>query len=94
MELDVPETDIEVVKAEYSGEDSTRQGMIMLQIWLDRRGGLAAEENVLAEALYKIDRADIVKNCIFKSDHDNIPKISLDNTSTEDGYKMQSGMLS
>ncbi|KAH8309919.1 hypothetical protein KR059_009756, partial [Drosophila kikkawai] len=61
MELDVPEADIELVKAEYSGEDFARQGIIMLQIWLERRGGSAAEGNVLAEALYKIHRADIVQ---------------------------------
>ncbi|XP_020810007.1 ankyrin-3 [Drosophila serrata] len=83
MELDVPEADIELVKAEYSGEDFARQGIIMLQMWLDRHGGTVAERSMLAKALYKIHRSDIVQKCIYKSEHES--------PNTTEGYQKNSG---
>ncbi|XP_017110973.1 ankyrin-3 [Drosophila elegans] len=62
IELGVPETDIELVKAEYCSGDSVQQSMVMLQLWLEN-GGISTG-NVLALALYKIGRADIVEKCI------------------------------
>ncbi|XP_016971908.1 ankyrin-3 [Drosophila rhopaloa] len=62
IELGVPETDIELVKAEYFSGDSVQQSMVMLQLWLEN-GGISTG-NVLAIALYKIGRADVVEKCI------------------------------
>ncbi|KAH8418164.1 hypothetical protein KR009_007112, partial [Drosophila setifemur] len=61
-ELGVPETDIDLVKAECSSEDATQKSMLMLKFWLDH-GGIS-KENTLAEALNKIGRGDIIKKCI------------------------------
>ncbi|XP_037709722.1 ankyrin-3 isoform X1 [Drosophila subpulchrella] len=61
-ELGVPETDIELVKAEYNNDDCMQQSMVILQLWLEH-GGISTG-NVLAEALDKIGRSDIVENCI------------------------------
>ncbi|XP_050742831.1 ankyrin-3 isoform X3 [Drosophila biarmipes] len=61
-ELGVPETDIELVKAEYNSDDCMQQSMVTLQLWL-KQGGISTG-NVLAEALGKIGRTDIVENCI------------------------------
>ncbi|XP_044251362.1 ankyrin-3 isoform X2 [Drosophila takahashii] len=67
-ELGVPETDIELVKAEYISDDCEQQSMVMLQLWLEHGG--VSTGNVLAEALDNIGRADIVEKCIQNVDFD------------------------
>ncbi|XP_044737008.1 ankyrin-3-like isoform X2 [Chrysoperla carnea] len=64
-EIDHPisPVDIELIKSEYS--DSVQQALIMLKLWLKQVGPLGTG-NVLASALHKIGRSDIVEQCIDK----------------------------
>lgn len=63
-ELGVPETDIELINAEYVDDKTlTQRGMAMLRIWLLQQGNKATG-NVLRQALNKIARTDIVNKCI------------------------------
>nr|AAC37208.1 ankyrin [Drosophila melanogaster]prf//2022340A ankyrin [Drosophila melanogaster] len=57
--LGVSQADIDLVKTEFLLNDSVKQSMAMLQLWLEHGGILTG--NVLAEALYKIGRSDIVE---------------------------------
>lgn len=66
VELDNPvsPTDIELIKTEYANS-IPKQALIMLKLWLKQAGPLASG-NVLATALHKIGRSDIVDRCIDK----------------------------
>ncbi|XP_068152331.1 ankyrin-3 [Drosophila tropicalis] len=61
-ELGVPETDIDLVKAEYASD--TQPGLVVLQLWIAQEGSSRATGNAMAQALYKIGRGDIVEKCI------------------------------
>ncbi|XP_064537491.1 ankyrin-3 [Drosophila montana] len=63
-ELGVPETDIELVKAEYADQPAAQQGLVMLRLWLKQEGPRATG-NAMAQVLNKIGRNDIVEQCIF-----------------------------
>ncbi|XP_043657488.1 ankyrin-3 [Drosophila teissieri] len=60
--LGVSESNIELVKTNSSLNDSVKQSMVMLQLWLEHGGIFTG--NVLADGLYKIGRADIVEKSI------------------------------
>lgn len=62
-ELDVPESDIDLIKSEYVAEPS-HQAMVMLRLWL-RQSGKQATGNTLEQALHQIKRSDVVDKCIF-----------------------------
>lgn len=62
-ELDVPESDIDLIKSEYVDKPS-HQAMVMLRLWL-RQSGKQATGNNLEQALHRIKRSDIVDKCIF-----------------------------
>lgn len=62
-ELEIDDSDINLIKNEYPGEDS-KQAMIMLRLWL-KRSGKQATGNNLEQALHRIKRSDIVDKCIF-----------------------------
>ncbi|XP_036335304.1 ankyrin-3 isoform X2 [Rhagoletis pomonella] len=62
-ELGVPETDIEIINAEYN-ERPSQKAMVMLRLSL-RQQGPTATSNTLERALHNINRSDIVKRCIF-----------------------------
>lgn len=63
-ELDVPETDIDLINAEYADDKIQNQrAMVMLRLWL-RQQGKDATGNKLQQALNKIGRNDIVTRCI------------------------------
>lgn len=61
-ELDVPQSDLELIKSEYPN-DKKQQGVVLLRLWL-RQAGPKATGNELANALYRINRGDIVDRCI------------------------------
>lgn len=72
-ELGVPETDIELINAEYADEKSANQrALVMLRLWL-RQQGNEATGNKLQQALIKIGRNDIVNTCI-----DNVETVTDD----------------
>lgn len=72
-ELDVPETDIEFINAEYADDkDHNQRAMVMLRLW-QRMYGDEATGNKLQQALKKIGRNDIVKICI-----DNVEPVTDD----------------
>lgn len=61
-ELNVPQTDVDLIKAEYP-DDKKQQAIVLLRLWL-RQAGPKATGNELANALYRINRSDIVDRCI------------------------------
>ncbi|KAH8406409.1 hypothetical protein KR222_000123, partial [Zaprionus bogoriensis] len=63
-ELNVPATDIALVKAEYANQPSSQQSLVLLRLWLNQ-AGKRATGNALAQALSKIQRDDIVEQCIY-----------------------------
>ncbi|XP_034471914.1 ankyrin-3 [Drosophila innubila] len=63
-ELGVPETDIDLVKAEYADQDVSQQSLIILRLWLTQQGSQATG-NAMSQALNKIGRDDIVEQCMF-----------------------------
>ncbi|XP_018802934.1 PREDICTED: ankyrin-3 isoform X1 [Bactrocera latifrons] len=81
-ELGVPETDYEVINAEYT-ESPSQKAMIMLRLWV-RQQGLKATGNRLEHALRNINRPDIVDKCIFNMEpvtddiEKNMAKTTLD----------------
>lgn len=58
--LDIPESDIEQIRAEYMGQEP----LITLRIWFER-AGRNASGNGLERALRAIGRDDIVRKCMF-----------------------------
>ncbi len=62
-ELEVPESDINIIKSEYPDNDG-QQAMVMLRFWLNTQGNRATG-NTLEKALQRIERDDIVEQCIF-----------------------------
>ncbi|KAJ8966561.1 hypothetical protein NQ314_003456 [Rhamnusium bicolor] len=62
MELDIPPSDIKLIKEEYP-ENHPQQAMIMFRLWLRQRANKATG-NKLELALNKIGRQDIVNKCI------------------------------
>ncbi|KAG5900648.1 hypothetical protein JTB14_005921 [Gonioctena quinquepunctata] len=62
MELDIPPSDIELIKEEYP-ENHPQQAMIMFRLWLRQKANKATG-NTLELALKKIGRQDIVNKCI------------------------------
>ena len=72
-ELGVPETDIDLINAEYAEDKNQNQrAMVMLRLWL-RQQGNEATGNKLQQALIKIGRNDIVSTCI-----DNVEPVTDD----------------
>ncbi|TMW46790.1 hypothetical protein DOY81_008130, partial [Sarcophaga bullata] len=72
-ELGVPETDIELINAEYADDKNQNQrAMVMLRLWL-RQQGNEATGNKLQQAIIKIGRNDIVNICI-----DNVEPVTDD----------------
>lgn len=63
-ELGVPETDIDLVKAEYADQDVTQQSLVILRLWLSQQGSHATG-NCMSQALNNIGRGDIVEQCMF-----------------------------
>lgn len=63
-ELGVLESDIDLIKAEYGGQSSSQQGLMLLRLWLNQNGKHATG-NAMAQALNKIGRVDIVEQCIY-----------------------------
>ncbi|CAG2053706.1 unnamed protein product [Timema podura] len=62
-ELGLNTSDINLIKSEYPG-NVNQQGMVMLRLWLQSSGNKATG-NTLEKSLRKIDREDIVNQCIF-----------------------------
>nr|CAI5866215.1 unnamed protein product [Callosobruchus analis] len=62
MELDIPPSDINLIKEEYP-ESIPQQAMIMFRLWLRQKANKATG-NKLEQALNKIGRQDIVNKCI------------------------------
>ncbi|KFM71126.1 Ankyrin-3, partial [Stegodyphus mimosarum] len=63
QQLDVTENDIEQIKAETT-YDQSEQALMMLRLWLQKSGSKATG-NELEKGLRKINREDIIKNCMF-----------------------------
>lgn len=61
-ELDIPPSDIKLIKEEYS-DNVPQQGMVMFRLWLRQKANKATG-NKLEQALNKIGRSDIVQKCI------------------------------
>lgn len=61
-ELDIPPSDIELIKEQYPN-NSPQQAMIMFRLWLRQKANKATG-NRLESALHKIGRSDIVNKCI------------------------------
>lgn len=61
-ELDIPPSDIELIKEEYP-DNYPRQAMVMFRLWLRQKANKATG-NKLELALKKIGRQDIVSKCI------------------------------
>ncbi|XP_076264402.1 uncharacterized protein LOC143198798 isoform X3 [Rhynchophorus ferrugineus] len=62
LEIDIPPSDIELIKEEYP-ENHPQQAMIMFRLWLRQKANKATG-NQLELALNKIGRQDIVDQCI------------------------------
>ena len=62
-ELDIPESDINLINSEYPDNEG-QQAMVMLRFWLNTQGNKATG-NALERALRKCDREDIINKCIF-----------------------------
>merc|ERR1712066_967078 len=62
-ELDIPDSDINIIKSEYPDNEG-QQAMVMLRFWLNTQGNKATG-NALERALRKCDREDIINKCIF-----------------------------
>ncbi|XP_050502445.1 ankyrin-3 isoform X4 [Diabrotica virgifera virgifera] len=62
LELDIPPSDIDLIKEEYP-ENHPQQAMIMFRLWLRQKANKATG-NKLEQALNKIGRQDIVNKCI------------------------------
>lgn len=86
-ELDVPAADVELIRNEYPNK-SSHQAMVMLRLWL-RQSGTQATGNNLEQALHRIDRSDIVEQCIFNLElvtdemEKAVAKIQLDQSGFE-----------
>ncbi|XP_035232242.1 ankyrin-2-like isoform X2 [Stegodyphus dumicola] len=63
LQLDVPESDINTIKSE-NPNDTSQQALVMLRHWLQRAGSKATG-NFLEKGLRKINREDIVNQCMF-----------------------------
>ncbi|CAM1293249.1 Uncharacterised protein g682 [Pycnogonum litorale] len=63
LQLDVPESDISTIKSNCPDDTST-QALVMLRLWVQQSGN-KANGNVLQKALIRINREDIVNNCIY-----------------------------
>ncbi|XP_054717551.1 ankyrin-2-like [Uloborus diversus] len=63
QQLDMSEGDIEQLKSETAGEPP-EQALMMLRLWL-QKSGPKATGNELEKALRRINREDIIKNCMF-----------------------------
>ncbi|XP_044766603.1 ankyrin-3-like isoform X5 [Coccinella septempunctata] len=61
-ELDIPPSDIEIIKQEYQ-ENKPQQAMIMFRLWLRQKANNATG-NQLELALRKIGRQDVIDKCI------------------------------
>ncbi|PNF42279.1 Ankyrin-3 [Cryptotermes secundus] len=63
FELGIPTSDVNLIKTEYP-DNINQQAMVMLRLWLHTSGNKATG-NKLEKALRKIDREDIVNQCVF-----------------------------
>ncbi|GFX37879.1 ankyrin-2 [Trichonephila clavipes] len=63
LQLDLPESDINSIRSE-NPNDTTQQALVMLRHWLHRSGSKATG-NFLEKGLRKINREDIVNQCMF-----------------------------
>ena len=62
-ELDIPDSDINIIKTEYPDNEG-QQAMVMLRFWLNTQGNKATG-NALEKALRRCDREDVINKCIF-----------------------------
>ena len=62
-ELDIPDSDINIIKSEYPDNEG-QQAMVMLRFWLNTQGNKATG-NTLEKALRRCEREDIITKCIF-----------------------------
>ncbi|XP_046992115.1 ankyrin-3-like [Schistocerca americana] len=62
-ELGISTSDVNLIKTEYP-DNVNQQAMVMLRLWLQTSGN-KANGNVLEKALRKINRDDIVNQCVF-----------------------------
>ncbi|GBO30870.1 hypothetical protein AVEN_169268-1, partial [Araneus ventricosus] len=63
QQLDVSENDIAQIQADTTC-DQSEQALLMLRLWLQKSGSKATG-NELEKGLRKINREDIIKNCMF-----------------------------
>ncbi|XP_022217448.2 ankyrin-3 isoform X4 [Drosophila obscura] len=63
-ELGVPETDIDLFKAENLGDLTSEQRMLMLQLRLEEEQQGISAAKILYQALNRIGRADIIDQCM------------------------------
>ncbi|XP_069685687.1 ankyrin-3-like isoform X5 [Periplaneta americana] len=67
-ELGLSTSDVNLIKSEYP-DNVSQQAMVMLRLWLQSSGnkatGIISSGNTLEKALRKIDREDIVNQCVF-----------------------------
>ncbi|XP_055948778.1 ankyrin-1-like isoform X13 [Argiope bruennichi] len=63
LQLDLPESDINSIRSE-NPNDTTQQALVMLRHWLHKSGSKATG-NLLEKGLRKINREDIVNQCMF-----------------------------
>ncbi|XP_063863246.1 ankyrin-2-like isoform X50 [Scylla paramamosain] len=62
-ELEVTDSDINIIKSQYP-DNAPQQAIVMLRLWMQTAGNKASG-NTVGKALRKINREDIVKQCIF-----------------------------
>ncbi|KAG0713071.1 Ankyrin-3 [Chionoecetes opilio] len=62
-ELEVSDSDINIIKSQYP-DNAPQQAIVMLRLWMQTAGNKASGNSV-GKALRKINRDDIVKQCIY-----------------------------
>jgi len=94
-ELDISDSDINIVKSEYPDSDG-QQAIVMLRLWLSTHGNQATG-NALEKALRRIGREDIVNKCMFNVElvtdemEQSVAKTALEDVSGFDAFKAELG---
>merc|ERR1712051_63383 len=94
-ELDISDSDINIVKSEYPDSDG-QQAIVMLRLWQSTQGNQATG-NVLESALKQIGREDIVNKCMFNVEQvtDEMERLTakevLEDVSGFDAFKEELG---
>jgi ankyrin len=94
-ELDISDSDINIVKSEYPDSDG-QQAIVMLRLWLSTQGNQATG-NSLEKALRRIGREDIVNKCMFNVElvtdetEQSVAKTALEDVSGFDAFKAELG---